>query len=119
MYVFIGGSITSRDATEAKQIAKRIGSVCRVLDRLKHTYDAAILTNTEVHRDAKETEFKIPKKYLAKATKGLVQSIRGLRVENEPYDLRGEIACYIWSLELLKKPAPVYGSHQIKLWKRV
>jgi hypothetical protein len=102
MYVFIGGSITSRDATEAKQIAKRIQTVCRVLDRLGHRYDVDILTNTSVHRDAKETKLNIPEKYLKAVTPGLMNSIRGLGVKTDPYDLRDEIACYKWSLDLLE-----------------
>jgi hypothetical protein len=103
MYVFIGGSITSREAAEAKQIAERIGTVCRVLDRLGHRYDVDILTNTAVHKDAKAPEIKIPKKYLKAVTPGLVSSIRGLRVKNDPYDLKDEIACYKWSLDLLEQ----------------
>jgi hypothetical protein len=103
MYVFIGGSITSREATEAKQIAERIQTVCRVLDRLGHRYDVDILTNTSVHRDATEAKLNIPKKHLKAVTPGLVNSIRGLRVKNGPYDFSEEIACYKWSLDLLEQ----------------
>ncbi|MCI0690759.1 hypothetical protein L0337_01990 [candidate division KSB1 bacterium] len=103
MYIFIGGSITSREAAEAKQIAERIGTVCRVLDRLEHRYDVDILTNTAVHKDAKAPEIKIPRKYLKAVTPGLVSSIRGLRMKNDPHGLTDKIASYKWSLDLLEK----------------
>jgi len=104
MYVFLGGSITSRDAKEAAEIAERVRLICRVLDRLGHRYDANILTDTAVHRDAKEKpEMEIPAKYLEGVSRAVVESIRGLRVKNDPYDLKEEIACYQWSLDLLKK----------------
>ncbi len=104
MYVFLGGSITSRDAREAAEIADRVRLICRVLDRLGHRYDANILTDTAVHRDAKEKpEMEIPAKYLKGVSRAVVESIRGLRVKNDPYDLKEEIACYQWSLDLLEK----------------
>lgn len=103
MYVFIGASISSRDAQEAKQIVERIRRVCQVLDRLGHTYDANILTDPSVHREAKDVNLEIPKKYLKNISDALVESIRGLRVENPPYGLKEEIACYHWSLDLLTK----------------
>lgn len=102
-YVFIGASISSRDAVEAKQIAERIRTICRVLDRLGHAYDANILTDTSVHREAKETDLEIPQKYLKGVSSALAQSISGLRVKNDPYSLKEEIACYQWSLDLLEQ----------------
>jgi hypothetical protein len=102
-YIFMGGSISSRDAQEAKQIAGRIKKLCAVLDRRGYTYDVDILTNTSVHRGAK-TNLEIPKQY-RKIAPSVVQSISALRVQNDPYDLKDEIACYQWSLDLLEKSA--------------
>lgn len=102
-YVFIGGSITSRDESEAKEIANRLLPLCRTLDRLGFAYSVDVLANTSVHREAKQPEFEIPKKFSQKVSKGLVKSINGLRVNNSPYDLKDEIACYYWSLDELER----------------
>lgn len=103
MYVFLGGSISSRSAQEAQGIAERVKVLCSVLDRLGHTYDVELLTDTKVSRESEKVEFEIPQKYLDRVSVQRVESVQNLRVENKPYSMRDEIACYIWSLDLLEK----------------
>ena len=101
MYVFIGASISSRDTEEAKRIAERIRALCSILDKHGHTYDADVLTDETINADNKEADFVIPEKYLKKATTPIVSRVSALRVDNPPYSLQDEVACYFWSLDLL------------------
>lgn len=103
MYVFMGGSISSRDAQEAAGIAGRVKKLCQILDDLGHTYDVALLSDPKIHREAKAVEFEIPEKYLASVPDSIVDMVKALRVDNAPYSLKDEIACYNWSLDLLEK----------------